>query len=224
MKLVFEEKKFRLHGKSSLLGSITLDKQLYTTYVDKVLKKKYDQTTRSEIMSAEDLESAYADTEDVPDLDKETTGFYRDANGGLIMKAYQIKGFLKEASGALKDMFNLTSYIKKVDNFVFILEDEIPIMRDGKQLTESDGFLERPLRANTLQGPRVALARSEEITGDWYVDVTIKVLMNNSTAKGQKFDMELIENLLSYGELKGLLQWRNGGHGSFSYEEIESDI
>ena len=140
------------------------------------------------------------------------------------MKAYQIKGFLKEASGALKDMFNLTSYIKKVDNYVFILEDEIPIMRDGKQLTEADGFLERPLRANTLQGPRVALARSEEITGDWYVDVTIKVLMNNSTAKGQKFDMELIENLLSYGELKGLLQWRNGGHGSFSYEEIESDI
>lgn len=97
-------------------------------------------------------------------------------------------------------------------------------MRDGKQLTEADGFLERPLRANTLQGPRVALARSEEITGDWYVDVTIKVLMNNSTAKGQKFDMELIENLLSYGELKGLLQWRNGGHGSFIYEEIESDI
>lgn len=119
---------------------------------------------------------------------------------------------------------NLTSYIKKVDNYVFILEDEIPIMRDGKQLTEADGFLERPLRANTLQGPRVALARSEEITGDWYVDITIKVLMNNSTSKGQKFDMELIENLLSYGELKGLLQWRNGGHGSFSYEEIESDI
>lgn len=103
MKLVFEEKKFRLHGKSSLLGSITLDKQLYTTYVDKVLKKKYDQTTKPEIMSAEDLESAYADIEDVPDLDKETTGFYRDANGGLIMKAYQIKGFLKEASGALTE-------------------------------------------------------------------------------------------------------------------------
>lgn len=33
-------------------------------------------------------------------------------------------------------------------------------------------------------------------------------------------DMNVIRELLSYGELKGLLQWRNGGYGRFVYEEI----
>lgn len=32
--------------------------------------------------------------------------------------------------------------------------------------------------------------------------------------------MGVVEEMLAYGQFKGLLQWRNAGYGSFTVEEI----
>lgn len=205
-----EEKKFRLVGLQPLLGGVALDKEIFTKYI----------ATKARDF---EKESAKEDVENVIDENEKVTGFYRDVEtGNVIIKGYQIKGFMKEAAKALKDQLGLASCVSKIDNFVFIAEDNIPVMRGGEWIKQPDNFLERPLRGETPQGPRVSLAKSEQICGDWYIDITVKVIENKKTAKSVALDMGVVEELLSYGQFKGLLQWRNAGYGSFRIEEIES--
>ena len=205
-----EVKKFRLHGLQPILGGVALDKEVFTKYIATKAREA-------------EKDKANGDVENVIDYsgDDKVTGFYRDeATGNVILKGYQIKGFLKEAAKALKDQLGLASCVSKVDNFIFIEEANIPIMRDGKWVEEPDGYLERPLRGETAQGPRVSLAKSEQVIGDWYIDITVKVLQNKKTAKSIALDMGVVEEMLAYGQFKGLLQWRNAGYGSFTVEEI----
>lgn len=203
-------KKFRLTGISPILGSVSLDKEVFTNYL----------ATKGK--TAEEKASAKEDAENVIDNpDEKVTGFYRDADGNVILKGYQIKGFFKEAAKALKDQLGLTAYVSKIDNLVFIEEANIPLMRAGKQIENQDSFLERPLRGETAQGPRVSLAKSEMVNEGWYLDITVKVIENKKTAKSVEMSMDIIEQLLEYGQLKGLLQWRNGGYGSFTVEELD---
>lgn len=205
-----EEKKFRLVGLQPLLGGVALDKEIFTKYI----------ATKARDF---EKENAKEDVENVIDENEKVTGFYRDVEtGNVIIKGYQIKGFMKEAAKALKDQLGLASCVSKIDNFVFIAEDNIPVMRDGEWIKQPDNFLERPLRGETPQGPRVSLAKSEQVCGDWYLDITVKVIENKKTAKSVALDMGVVEELLSYGQFKGLLQWRNAGYGSFRIEEIES--
>lgn len=205
-----ETKKFRLTSTSPLLGSVCLNKQVYTDYIAEKGKTE------------EEKARAKQDVDEVIDSEEErVTGFYRDRNTNcLCIKGYQIKGFLKAAAKALKDQINLAAYTSKIDNLVFVVEETIPLMRNGEAIQDPDTYLERPLRAETAQGPRVSLAKSEMVE-DWYADVTIKVIENKGTAKSVGLDMDIIEQLLSYGEMKGLLQWRNAGYGSFTFEEIK---
>lgn len=203
-------KKFRLTGLMPILGSVALDKEIYTNYL--ATKGKTD----------EERERAHGDVDEVMDNPEgKITGFYRDREtGNVILKGYQIKGFLKEAAKALKDQIGLTAYVSKIDNLVFIEENNIPVMRDGEWVKNPDGFLERPLRGETAQGPRVSLAKSEVVEEGWYLDITVKVVENKKTAKSVEMSMDIVEQLLEYGALKGLLQWRNAGYGSFKTEEI----
>ena len=205
-----EEKKFRLVGLQPLLGGVALDKEIFTKYI----------ATKARDF---EKENAKEDVENVIDENEKVTGFYRDVEtGNVIIKGYQIKGFMKEAAKALKDQLGLASCVSKIDNFVFIAEDNIPVMRGGEWIKQPDNFLERPLRGETPQGPRVSLAKSEQICGDWYIDITVKVIENKKTAKSIALDMGVVEELLSYGQFKGLLQWRNAGYGSFRVEKIKS--
>lgn len=205
-----EEKKFRLVGLQPLLGGVALDKEIFTKYI----------ATKARDF---EKENAKEDVENVIDENEKVTGFYRDVEtGNVIIKGYQIKGFMKEAAKALKDQLGLASCVSKIDNFVFIAEDNIPVMRGGEWIKQPDNFLERPLRGETPQGPRVSLAKSEQICGDWYIDITVKVIENKKTAKSVALDIGVVEELLSYGQFKGLLQWRNAGYGSFRVEEIKS--
>lgn len=207
--MLFKQKKFRIKGTDSLLGSMPGSREVFSEFI--IGKTK----------TPEEKQSAMSDIENIDEnLEKGTTVFYRDENGGIILKGYQVKGFLKEAAKAMKDQVNLKNAVSKMDNYVFILEKNIPVMRDGEQLKEPDGYLERPLRCETMQGPRVSLAKSEEIKQEWYFDVTVRVLDNEGTAKSAKVDMDMVESFLDYGSMKGLLQWRNAGHGTFEYEEI----
>lgn len=207
MKIV--TKKFRLTGIQPILGGVSLDKEIYTKYLATKCKTETEKA------------AAQLDVENVENTEDKVTGFYRDVEtGNVILKGYQVKGFFKEASKALKDQLGLTAYVSKIDNLVFIEEANIPLMRDGKWVENIDGFLERPLRGETAQGPRVSLAKSEMVECDWYIDITVKVIENKKTAKSVEMSMDIIEELLEYGALKGLLQWRNAGYGSFSTEEL----
>lgn len=209
----FKEKKFRLEGTMPLLGSTALDKEIYSKYIA-TKAKNYEEADRAKA-DAEDVEGSSTEFSD------KITGFYKE-DGCIVLKGYQVKGFLKSAAKSLRDQLGITSYLSKIDNYVFVMERNIPVFNQetGERITTPDGFLERPLRGQTAQGERIALAKSEMIKSPWYIDVTIRVLDNKSTAKSIAVDMDFVRDLLSYGELKGLLQWRNAGYGSFTFKEL----
>ncbi len=122
----------------------------------------------------------------------------------------------KEAGNVIKDDLGVKNLRAKIDNCVFIFPRKIYIYRNGAVMQEPDDVLERPLRGQTAQGPRVTLVGSERIKAPASIEATIELLMH------KELDMNLIRELLNFGRFKGIGQWRNGGFGAFEWEEVEA--
>ena len=211
-----EKRAYRLSGTTSLLGSCPANPEVYSSYVGKKAadaKKAYEEEMM--LPSEEELEEQLRDIRQ-----QGLTVFLRNGRGQFCLSQHVVKGFFKGAIATLKDQLGIAGVKGKVDNLIFISPEYIPIMRDGAPVTEADGYNERPLRADTMQGPRVTLSASEEIDAPWAIEVEISLIDNSGTGKSRAVDFEAIETALSYGEFKGLGQWRNGGHGSFKWERI----
>lgn len=140
-------------------------------------------------------------------LEKGTTAFHR-LDGRPIYYDYQVKGFIKEAGGVFNGLRGVKNLRSKIDNLVFVAPRQILLhLPEGGQET----FCERPLRAMTAQGPRTSLARSEELPAGTWFECEVEVFDG-------MISEPLLRDLFSYGEKKGLGQWRNGGHGRFMFE------
>lgn len=143
-----------------------------------------------------------------------TTVFHRDDDGTPILWDYQIKGFFKDACGALRRADgtrskDLKAYKTTIDGVVFAKPRKIRLCMPG---ASKIGVCERPLRAETAQGPRVSVCRSETVPAGTTLEVEIVTL-----AESMK---PLVREWLDYGALRGLGQWRNSGKGRFEWEEI----
>lgn len=180
-----------------LLGSVAKNKQVYTDYIKSKADKDLHSpdTSDADAMVSDDLE------------EKGWTTFYTDAEGRPCLMDYQIKGFIKEAGNQLKDQLKFKALRSHIDNEVFVFPRVIPL---AESLVEGD-VLERPLRAMTMQGPRVTVMRSDLVPTGTKIGFEMKVLV------GSKIDEEVLRNCLDYGQLKGLGQWRNGSYGRFTY-------
>lgn len=152
------------------------------------------------------------EVEALPDVDgeleKSTTVFPRE-DGKPFLYDYQIKGFFKDACGMLARVPDtaskkLKAYRKCIDGLVFVTPRKITLnLPDGAAI----GICERPLRAQTAQGERVALARSETVPAGTTIEFGITCL---------NADLErAIEEWIDYGKLRGIGQWRNSGKGRF---------
>ncbi len=144
--------------------------------------------------------------------EKGMTVFPRDEDGNPILFDYQIKGFFKDATAALRKVSGTKSskvkaYKKEIDGLVFVHPRMIKLNVNGGL-----GNCQRPLRASTPQGERIALAHSETVPAGTTIDIEIDCLTP---------DMEgLVRECLDYGRLRGIGQWRNSGKGRFVYEEL----
>ena len=68
------------------------------------------------------------------------------------------------------------------------------------------------MRGQTAQGERIALAHSETVQADSYIDLTIVCLKDDM--------MKAVKEWLDYGKFRGLGQWRNSGKGRFEWQEL----
>jgi len=141
----------------------------------------------------------------------QTTGFYR-RDGNIVLRDYQIKGFLKDAADALARVpgtvsSKLLARRKVMTGLVFPEPRWIPLMLpEGGEISH----LERPGRGNTPRGETQYLARSETAPEGTTLSLSIRLL-----------DPELEEwlvELLDYGQHRGLCQWRSAGYGRFRWE------
>lgn len=142
-------------------------------------------------------------------IEKGTTVFHR-VDGKPAFYDYHIKGFLKESARIQNGMDGVKALRSKVDSLIFVFPRRI-ILNVPEGLPVE--YLERPLRAQTMQGERVALARSEMLPIGTWLECEISVL-------GAVFSEKLLRTLLDYGQYKGFGQWRNGSYGRFKYEIV----
>ena len=155
------------------------------------------------------------------DADKGMTVFLRDTDSTLILMDYAIVGYFKSAITALKSENGIAQVKSKVGTYLFVEPRAIPIYQEGDPVVEPDDVLERPLRAETMKGPRVSLAASELVKDPWEITITVRLLENEGTAKSKRLTFDAVEDALDYGALKGLGQWRNGGYGRFTWERVD---
>lgn len=184
-----------------LLGTVTLDPEIYAAWIAKNVPDAKSLKEELETLGTEEV------------LEKGTTGFHR-VDGTPILYDYVIKGFLKDACSMLRRVpdtlsHGIRAYRKIIDGLVFVTPRRISINLNGSEIT----FLERPLRAQTAQGERIALARSETVAPGATISFTLSVL-------GAVKEPQLRE-WFDYGALRGLGQWRNASYGRFTYEMAE---
>ena len=180
---------------TELLGVVPKNAEVYKTWVE--------------------LKAAAQADEEPPEVTEEHswTGFHSDEQG-LYLMDYMVKGFFKEAAstmpkvlGALKKSGESVSgqvARGRLDKWLFILPRRIYL-----GVSKEAGNIERPLRAKTLQGDRIALARSDYVSPGTKIEFTVVVLDDHITETA-------LREWLSYGELMGIGQFRTGGYGRFT--------
>ena len=197
----------RLTFLADVLGTATADEEVYRSYLA-------DQAP--DAPSVEE-EVAALGVDDV--FEKGTTIFPKDENGNPFMWDYQVRGFFKSACSSLqrckgqeiaKYTEKIKAFRKVLDQCIIVAPRKIPFKLSGEM-----GLLQRPLRAETAQGPRVALASSETVPEGSTVEFVVRALSDD-------WLMALME-WLNYGQYNGMLQWRNSGAGSFLYEILDEN-
>lgn len=191
-----------------MLGTSSADPHIHEQYI---ASKAPDAKSTAEEVEAIGVEEF---------IEKSMTVFPRDENGNPVLWNYQIKGFFKSACKALKaikgtESSKIKAYKQEIDLRLFVFADAddtagrmIPIHLNGEM-----GNCQRPLRAQTMQGERVALANSETVPKGSTFEFDIVSL--------GELNRPLIEEWLNYGQYNGLLQWRNAGRGAYKYDILD---
>lgn len=193
--------KARIEFTEEVLGTASSDPDVYSRFIATNAPDAPSREEEIESLGVEEVER------------KEMTVFPRDDENDPIFWDYQFKGFFKDACGVLRKVTGtkcskIKAFKKEIDGLIFPEPRKIKIhMPEGGEITSC----QRPLRAQTPQGERIALANSEAIPAGSWCDVEITIL---------KDDLEgMVRECLDYGRLKGIGQWRNSGKGRFVWEE-----
>lgn len=205
--------KVRITFTNEVLGTCSANPDIHTKFI---ASKAPDAETRDEelacLIANEGLDAALENTMTVfPRLEGDPDV--------PIFFGYQFKGFFKEAAKMMKKVPNsqtskMKAYLKEIDGLIFVMStlpdhpNDIPIYLSGEM-----GVCERPLRASTAQGERIALASSETVPAGSFCDIVIRMLVPD--------DWKYIQEWLTYGQYHGMLQWRNSGKGTFTWELLE---
>ena len=195
------EMKIRITFMEELLGTASANPDIHREYI---ASKAPDAESLEEEVEAIGVDAA---------LEKSMTVFPRNEGGQPILFDYQVKGFFKDSTAALRKVpgskaSKVKAYKKEIDGLLFVFPRMIPLDMPSPLSTCS-----RPLRAQTAQGERVALSTSEAAPAGTTVKLTVMALTKDM--------FELAKECLDYGTLRGIGQWRNSGKGRFTYEVLE---
>lgn len=205
--------KVRITFTEPVLGTAPSNTEIYTDFIG---SKAPDASTLDEEIAALGAEEVER---------KGMTVFPRNEKGEPILWDYQIKGFFKDACSilskiggkdekgkkvAVNESSKMTAFKKTIDGLIFVHPRQIVLQHPGEI-----GICQRPLRAMTMQGERVALSSSEELPAGTWCDIEIVCMAG--------FHMPAVLEWLDYGALRGIGQWRNSGKGRFEWKEIQDE-
>lgn len=196
-----KEIRVRITLTDEALGMMPTDKDLHETYIAS--------KAPSAPSIAEEIESV--GVEGV--VEKQKTVFPKLPDGTPFWFDYQIRGMFKDAIGMLRRAGGsacgkVKNYKKVVDGLLFVKERKIPIRMSGPM-----GDCQRPIRTQSPQGERTAIAHSEAVPAGSTAEFTLQLFSP---------DLEpVVRECLDYGVYRGMGQWRNSGKGRFTWEIID---
>ena len=188
-----------------LLGGCPNSEEVYSDYI---ADKASDTDRKEEILALGVDES----------IEQGTTKFL-EVDGKPALSNHVWLGYLKEKIGYLKGLKDnrlactkFTSYKKKLDLGVsFGAKFSILVIPNGTEMS----ICQRSLRAQTMQGERVALASS--------ITVPARTRTRFSLLMPEEYKKCIIE-ALNEGRYTGTGQWRGSGKkGTFLWEEFDDD-
>ena len=199
-----KEMTVRIMFKEDVLGSASGNPEIHREFIASKAPDAQNREEEVEALGIDEVEK------------KEMTVFPRMEDGRPCFWDYQIRGFFKSACGMLRNVTGTKSagikaYKKFIDGLVFVNERKIPIEFD----LETMNNCQRPLRGQTAQGERIALANSEQIPAGATCTFTIRVLKDDL--------MPVVREWMDYGQYNGLGCWRNSGKGRFFWEELDEN-
>lgn len=201
-----------------VLGPVPKNPKLYEEYIASKAPPEVDTSDEMATLPKEATPELQAEAEK-----KGWTGFHTEKGKDgqpdrYFFFDYVIRGFFKESCGALKNVPKsasklLTSYKKKIDKLAFVRPRRLYFTPPAgqAQFLDKDGLpgldrLERPLRAMTQQGERIALVRSDIIPAGALLEFVVAILGDITFSQ--------VKEWLRYAVLSGLGQWRSGGYGT----------
>lgn len=210
-----QKMRVRITTTEGMLGTAPMDQDIYRRFI---ASKAPDAATIEEEVAAVGVDEVVTNG---------MTGFPRLEDGRPYVYDYQIRGMFKDSCGmlsrltgkdpetgkkkkAVNESGKLTAYKKVIDGLIFVNPRKIPVEFSGEM-----SLCQRPLRAQTAQGERVALAISEEIPAGATLEFEV-VCFDDS-------HISAVREWLDYGAFRGLGQWRNSGKGKFYWEELDEN-
>jgi len=193
--------KVRVRFIEEVLGTASSDPEIHKEFI---ASKAPDAPSMEEEVAAVGADEVF---------DKSMTVFPKDENGRPFAWNYQWRGFFKDTIAALRKVpdtacSKLKAYKKEVDGNISVWPRKIPFEFEGET-----GICQRPLRAQTAQGERVALASSESIPAGATMTFEIEMLCPE--------DEKIVRECLNNGWRRGFGQWRNSCKGSFKWKLLE---
>lgn len=182
---------------------------------DETVHETYIAAKREEGIMKDEIDAETRTLNEIERLEKGCTVFHRTEDGKPMVWDYQVKGFLKDAIKALRRdpdsaCSKLKNYKGVIDGSVFVKPRQIVLnLPEGTKL----GTCQRPLRAQTMQGERVALAQSEEAPAGTTMEFTVLTL-----APGLE---KVLDECFEYAQLRFMGAWRNSGKGTAVVEKIK---
>ena len=205
--------KVRVTFFEEVLGSSSNNPDVYSNFIADKLKDP-------EKIEEEKLALGYEEPDPEDVIEKIMTVFPHDDEDRPFMWDYQWKGFFKDSCRMLRYISGtycskVTAYKKKIDGLIFPQPRKILfIPGEGKKYVDI-GKCERPLRGQTAQGERIALAYSETVPAGTKCEFTILIM-------DDKLE-NMVKECMDYGRLHGFSQWRNSGKGRFTWEILEEE-
>jgi hypothetical protein len=191
----------------TMLGSTPMSRDVYADYIASKAEAVPEVAAVNGYHREEELAA-------IPEEKKGVTGFLKLPDGTPFLNNHVIKGFMATAAGVHKQNIpdsataKLTAYKSKIGLLVDVSPRQIPL-----QLSGPIDNLSRSLRADTQQGPRIALASSETVPAGTRLSFEVGVYADKTITS------EMIEEWFDYGLIHGLGQWRGSGmYGQFSAE------
>jgi hypothetical protein len=170
--------KVTLELTEDILGTVPKNREVYAAHIAtkdrELIEKKAkmgiplcDGTEPTSLAISSRISEEVETIEEIEE--KGWTGFHTTSEGDAFLFDYALKGFLCESARTHKEIGNVKQLQDKFKRYVFVFPRRIIL---GKVT----GTNERPLRALTAQGPRVALARSDTIGAGTKLSFEIHIL------------------------------------------------